>query len=49
MVRRSNKVTEIQNYTLTKIMSMSRRDLAKAVSTLASAGNKRLARFKTRG
>lgn len=49
MAKRSNKVTEIQNYTLTKIMSMSRRDLAKAVSTLASAGNKRLARFKKAG
>ena len=46
MAKRSNRLSEIQNYTLSHVMSMSRRDLAKATSTLAQAGNKRLARMK---
>lgn len=43
---RSNKLSEIREYSLSKVMSMSRRELAKATSTLAQAGNKRLKRFQ---
>lgn len=46
MAQRSNKLSEVRGYTLTKVMSMSRKDLAKATSTLAQAGNKRLKRFQ---
>ena len=46
MAQRSNKLSEVRDYTLTKVMSMSRKELAKATSTLAQAGNKRLKRFQ---
>lgn len=46
MAQRSNKLSEVRDYTLSKVMSMSRKELAKATSTLAQAGNKRLKRFK---
>lgn len=46
MAKRSNKLSSILDMSLEKVMSMSRRDLAKTVSTLASAGNKRLVRFQ---
>lgn len=46
MAQRSNKLSEIREYSLSKVMSMSRRELAKATSTLAQAGNKRLKRFQ---
>lgn len=46
MAKRSNRLSNILDLPLEKIMSMSRRDLAKTVSTLASAGNKRLVRFQ---
>lgn len=46
MAKRSNKLSEIREYSLSKVMSMSRKDLAKATSTLAQAGNKRLKRFQ---
>lgn len=48
MAKRSNNLSEVRNYTLSKVMSMSRRELAKATSTLAQAGNKRLKRFQDR-
>lgn len=47
--KRSNRLSEVRGYTLTKIMSMSRKDLAKATSTLAQASNKRLDRLKKKG
>lgn len=43
---RSNKLSEIREYSLSKVMSMSRKELAKVTSTLAQAGNKRLKRFQ---
>lgn len=45
-MKRSNKISDILDLPLSKIMSMSRRDLAKTVSKLASAGNKRLVRLQ---
>lgn len=48
-MKRSNRISEIQNLSISKVMSMSRSDLAKAVSVMASAGNKRLKRLQTRG
>lgn len=45
-MKRSNKISEILDLPLNKIMTMSRRDLAKTVSKLASAGNKRLVRLQ---
>lgn len=48
IMKRSNRLSEIQNMSLSKIMSMSRRELAKAVLTMASAGNKRLVRLQKR-
>lgn len=46
MAKRSNRISSILDMPLEKVMSMSRRDLSKQVSILASAGNKRLKRFK---
>ena len=45
-MKNSNRLSDVRNYTLSKVMSMSRRDLAKATSILAQAGNKRLSRFQ---
>lgn len=45
-MKRSNKISDILDLPLSKIMSMSRRDLAKTVSKLASAGNKRIVRLQ---
>lgn len=48
-MKRSNRLSEVRDYTLSKVMSMSRADLAKATSTLAQASNKRLDRMKKQG
>lgn len=49
MEKHSNRLSTVKDYTLSKIMSMSRRDLAKATSVLTQASNKRLARMKKQG
>lgn len=46
MAKRVSQLNKILNYSPDKVMSMSRSDLADAVSKMASAGNKRLVRFK---
>lgn len=45
-MKRSNRLNEVANYTLSKVESMSRSDLAKATRVLTQAANKRLNRFK---
>lgn len=45
-MKRVSRVTTTKDLPLSKIMSMSRADLSKAVRVLASAGNKRIARMK---
>lgn len=45
-MKHSNKISDILDLPLSTIMSMSRNDLAKTVSKLASAGNKRLVRLQ---
>lgn len=45
-MKHSNKISDILDLPLYKIMSMSRSDLAKTVSKLASASNKRLVRLQ---
>ena len=47
-MKKHGRVNDVMNYSLTKVMSMSRRDLAKATSVLTQAANKRLARFKNK-
>lgn len=46
MKKRQSRLKDIQDMSLSRVMSMSRKDLSKAVSILASASNKRLARLK---
>lgn len=49
MEKHSNRLSTVKDYTLTKVMSMSRRELAQATSVLTQASNKRLARMKKQG
>lgn len=49
MERHSNRLSAVKDYTLSKVMSMSRRELAQATSVLTQASNKRLARMQKQG